>query len=117
MDIFHLDLSRHRQNKRHKQSRRTNRNAQVFFFLSRCHFIVFVLKTFSEDHRWAQATVLLTRVSSKNDVFSFFFKLKFFVVFSSQFENIRRNMLATGIGRGRLPNTHHAPSFSSRSVS
>ncbi|CAF4742942.1 unnamed protein product, partial [Rotaria magnacalcarata] len=35
----------------------------------------------------------------------------------SQFENIRRNMLATGVGRGRLPATPHPPSFSTRSVS
>ncbi|CAF3549666.1 unnamed protein product, partial [Adineta steineri] len=35
----------------------------------------------------------------------------------SQFENIRRNMLATGVGRGRLPTAHHPPPFSSRSVS
>lgn len=36
----------------------------------------------------------------------------------SQFENIRRNMLATGVGRGRLPVTHqHGSSFSNRSVS
>jgi len=35
----------------------------------------------------------------------------------SQFENIRRNMLATGVGRGRLLTTQHPPSFSNRSVS
>ncbi|CAF4963386.1 unnamed protein product [Rotaria sp. Silwood1] len=35
----------------------------------------------------------------------------------SQFENIRRNMLATGVGRGRLPTTPHPPAFSNRSVS
>ncbi|CAF4706548.1 unnamed protein product [Rotaria sp. Silwood1] len=29
----------------------------------------------------------------------------------SQFENIRRNMLATGVGRGRLPTTPHPPAF------
>ncbi|CAF1213282.1 unnamed protein product [Adineta ricciae] len=34
----------------------------------------------------------------------------------SQFENIRRNMLATGVGRGRLPTTHNSSSFSNRSV-
>ena len=35
---------------------------------------------------------------------------------SSQFENIRRNMLATGVGRGRLPTPYHSGSFSTRSM-